>query len=373
MEPFFPLHAWVCDQCLLVQLETFEAPERIFSDYAYFSSFSESWLAHARAYAESMVERFALNAQTLVAEVASNDGYLLKNFVGLGIPVLGIEPAENVAVEAERAGVRTVTNFFSEALGAELARDYGHAQLIAANNVLAHVPDINDFVAGFVRLLAAEGVATFEFPHLLRLIEHCQFDTIYHEHFSYLSLLSVNTIFERHGLRIFDVTELSTHGGSLRIFVCHDRAAHRTADSVLRVLRAERDSGLGDPAGYERFEQRVIDVKLALLSFLIDARIAGKQVVAYGAPAKGNTLLNYCGVGPELIGYTVDISPHKQGRLLPGCRIPIHAPARIAETQPDYVVILPWNLRDEITEAMAHIAEWGGRFVVPIPTLEVIE
>jgi 2-polyprenyl-3-methyl-5-hydroxy-6-metoxy-1,4-benzoquinol methylase len=372
MEPFYPLHAWVCSACRLVQLEAFESPQHIFGDYIYFSSYSESWLRHAEAYAEAMTQRFGLGAQSTVVEIASNDGYLLQYFQRRGVQVLGVEPAANVAAVAVEKGVPSEVAFFGEATAKRLKAAGVAPDLMAANNVLAHVPDINDFVEGFAVLLKPDGVVTVEFPHLLRLMQETQFDTIYHEHFSYLSLHVVQRIFARHGLRVFDVTQLPTHGGSLRVFACHIGAAHEQTAAVATVLQAELDAGLETDEAYRRFAQQVIETKCALLRFLVDARAAGKTVAAYGAPAKGNTLLNYCGVGPELVAFTVDRSPHKQGMLLPGTRIPVHAPDAIMTAKPDYVLILPWNLRDEVTAQMAAIREWGGRFVVPIPTVQIL-
>lgn len=373
MEPFYPLHAYVCGVCRLVQLEEFESPQAIFGDYIYFSSYSESWLRHAQTFAEAMTERLALDAASMVVEVASNDGYLLQYFQQRGVQVLGIEPAANVAAVARDKGIPSEVVFF----GAETATRLGDSgiapDLMVANNVLAHVPDINDFVRGFAILLKPDGVVSVEFPHLLRLMAESQFDTIYHEHFSYLSLHVVQRIFGRHGLRVFDVEDLSTHGGSLRVFACHAANVRRTETSaVARVLAAELAAGLEGDDAYRRFAQQVVDAKCSLLRFLIEARAAGKRVAGYGAPAKGNTLLNYCGVGPEMISFTVDRSPHKQGTLLPGTRIPVRAPEALLEAKPDYVLILPWNLRDEITAQMAAIRDWGGRFVIPIPTTQVL-
>ena len=372
MEPFYPLHAFVCERCRLVQLAEFETPEAIFGDYLYFSSFSPSWVRHAEAYAAAMAERFGLGAGSLVVEVASNDGYLLQHFQRRGVAVLGIEPAANVAEAAREKGIPSEVAFFGAATARRL-RDAGHApDLMAANNVRAHVPDLHDFVEGFRVLLAPGGVATFEFPHLMRLMEHNQFDTIYHEHFSYLAFAVVEALFAEHGLVLFDVEEVPTHGGSLRIFARHaDNAALQVGPRVGAMREAERDFGLEDLATYAAFAARVVETKCALLGFLIGARREGKSVAAYGAPAKGNTLLNYCGAGPELVAFTVDRSPHKQGLLLPGTRIPIRAPDAIEAARPDYVLILPWNLRDEIAAQMASVRGWGGRFVVPVPTVEV--
>ncbi len=370
-ESFHPLHAFVCDACLLVQLEEFESPERIFSDYVYFSSYSDSWLAHSRAYAEDVSASLGLGAESLVVEVASNDGYLLRFFAERGIPVLGVEPAENVAEVARARGIETISRFFGQILANELVAAGRRADLLVGNNVLAHVPDINDFVAGLRTALAPAGTLTMEFPHLLRLIEQVQFDTIYHEHFSYLSLLAVERLFARHGLRITDVRELPTHGGSLRIYATHAERGLSETPAVEALRALERAAGLHQLATYTRFAARVEACKRSVLRFLIDAREAGQQVVGYGAPAKGNTLLNYCGVRGDLLAYTVDRSPHKQGLFLPGTRIPVFAPERIAETRPDYVLILPWNLREEITAQLAFIRDWGGRFVTPVPEIRV--
>ncbi len=371
-EAFLPLHVFVCEQCLLVQLEQFRTPEELFGDYAYFSSYSDSWLAHAERYAETMIHRFGLGDDGLVIEVASNDGYLLQYFDQRGVRVLGIEPAANVAEVAADKGVPTLVEFFGTETARRLAAEGHTADLLIANNVLAHVPNVNDFVNGLGLLLEPDGVITVEFPHLLKLIAQNQFDTIYHEHFSYFSFLTVERIFAAHGLSLFDVDELPTHGGSLRIYACHEALARRNSGAVERVRAAERQAGLDVPETYEGFAQQVNRAKRDLLSFLIDAKSDGKSIVGYGAPAKGNTLLNFCGIGTDFLDYTVDRSPHKQGLFLPGTRIPIRAPAAIAETRPDYVLILPWNLKDEIVAANAHIRDWGGRFVVPIPTVEVV-
>ena len=373
MEPFYPLHAWVCSACRLVQLEEFESPQHIFSEYIYFSSYSESWLRHAAAYAEKMTQRLDLDATALVVEVASNDGYLLQYFKQRGVKVLGIEPAANVAAVAAEKGIPSEIAFFGAATAMRL-REAGIApDLMVANNVLAHVPDINDFVRGFALLLKPQGVVTVEFPHLLRLMQELQFDTIYHEHFSYLSLHVVQRIFARQGLRVFDVEQLATHGGSLRVFACHAASVrHAETPAVARLLAEEIAAGLESDDAYRRFARQVVAAKSALLRFLIDAQAEGKLVAAYGAPAKGNTLLNYCGVGPELIAFTVDRSPHKQGMLLPGTRIPVRGPEAIMEEKPDYVLILPWNLQEEITTQMIAVRAWGGRFVVAIPTTRVL-
>jgi len=372
MERFYPLHAYVCASCFLVQLPEFETPENIFSDYAYFSSYSESWLRHCQAYAADMVKRWRLGGSSRVVEIASNDGYLLQYFKALGVPVLGIEPAANVAETAMARGIPTDVAFFGEKKGTELARAGKSADLIAANNVLAHVPDINDFVMGFKCALNPGGCVTVEFPHLLQLIRQNQFDTIYHEHFSYLSLGFVSKLFATHGLRVFDVEELTTHGGSLRVYGCHAQDDNKpTNDSVPALQAREQERGLLDLATYRRFSEGVVRTKCNVLDFFIDAKRAGQRIAGYGAPAKGNTLLNFCGIGPELLPFTVDKSPHKQGLFLPGTHIPVHSPEVIAETKPDYVFILPWNLRDEIVNQMAVVRKWGGKFVVPIPELEI--
>jgi hypothetical protein len=371
-ETFYPLHAYVCDRCFLVQLEEFETPAQIFSDYAYFSSFSSSWLSHCEAYATAMARRFGLGAAHRVVEVASNDGYLLQYFQALSIPVLGVEPARNVAETARRRGIPTEVMFFGADAARQLLAAGNAADLMAANNVLAHVPDIIDFVAGFRILLKPQGVGTFEFPHLLQLIRHKQFDTIYHEHFSYLSLNVVRVILERNGLRVFDVEALPTHGGSLRVYFCHAGADHRDTPSVARVLADEQAAQLGALAGYARFRHDVVDIKCRTLEFLVRARDAGKTVCGYGAAAKGNTFLNYCGIGPEFVKLVADRSPHKQGTLLPGSRIPVVSPEAMLAERPDYVLILPWNLKDEIAGSMKEIASWGGRFVTAIPDLAVL-
>jgi SAM-dependent methyltransferase len=353
-------------------LPEFETPDNIFSDYAYFSSFSDSWLKHCDSYAEAMVERWKLGPTSLVVEVASNDGYLLQYFKKRGVPVLGIEPAANVAQTAIAKGIDTDVAFFGQAKGEDLAFRGKAADLIAANNVLAHVPDINDFVEGFKRTLKPGGCITVEFPHLLQLLRHNQFDTIYHEHISYLSLHFVAKLFAAHGLRAFDVEELSTHGGSLRVYGCHDDDNAKTISKKIGyVLEAERKAGMLDVTTYRQFSEQVVKTKCDLLQFFLDARKSGKKVAGYGAPAKGNTLLNYCGIGPELLRFTVDRSPHKQGLLLPGTHIPILEPKAIFDAKPDYLLILPWNLRSEISEQMSGIREWGGKFVVPIPTVEI--
>lgn len=373
MEPFYPLHAYVCGRCLLVQLEEFESPQQIFGDYSYFSSYSESWLKHAERYTAAMIERFRIDKDWQVVEIASNDGYLLQYFKRQGVPVLGVEPAANVAKVAVEAGIPTVVKFFGTRTASELAAAGQKADLLIGNNVLAHVPDLNDFVKGLKLALKEHGIITMEFPHLLRLINENQFDTIYHEHFSYFSFLTVEKVFAAHGLTLFDVEELPTHGGSLRIYGRHSDDGSRPVAARVDALRLkESQAGLAAVAVYARFAEQVKDTKRKLLSFLIDAKRHGKQVVGYGAAAKGNTLLNYCGIRSDFLDYVVDLSPHKQGHFLPGTRLPIHSPEQIRATRPDYVLILPWNIKQEIQEKMAHIRDWGGRFVVPIPEVQVL-
>jgi SAM-dependent methyltransferase len=373
MEPFFPLHAYVCSACFLVQLEEYESPESLFSDYAYFSSFSDSWLAHSEAYVARMIARFGYDERSQVIEIASNDGYLLQYFRQRKIPVLGVEPAENVAKVAQERGIPTLVKFFGVTTAAALASQGTQADLLLGNNVLAHVPDINDFVAGMRIVLKPQGVITMEFPHLLQLMRGNQFDTIYHEHFSYLSFLTTERIFAKHGLTLFDVDELPTHGGSLRIYARHaEDQSKPVAPNVLALRKHELECGLNRLEAYAAFTATVQETKRKLLEFLIAVKRGGKTVVGYGAPAKGNTLLNYCGIRTDFLDYTVDRSPHKQGCLLPGSRIPIHKPDRIRETKPDYLLILPWNLREEIMQQMGYIREWGGRFVVPIPEPRVL-
>jgi C-methyltransferase-like protein/putative zinc binding protein/methyltransferase family protein len=372
MEPFYPLHVYVCDQCLLVQLQEYVSREAIFTEYAYFSSYSASWLAHARRYVDAMVERFDLGPRSRVVEVASNDGYLLQYVIARGIPALGIEPAANVAREAERRGVPTRVMFFGVDSAHQLVAEGWQADLLLGNNVLAQVPDLNDFVAGMKLLLAPRGVITLEFPHLMRLVAGNQFDTIYHEHFSYFSLVATQRIFAAHGLALFDVEELATHGGSLRVYARHaEDASHPVTARVGDLLRREEAAGLSGLAYYTAFAERVQETKRRLLEFLIAAKRAGKRIAGYGAPGKGNTLLNYCGIRTDFLDYTVDRSPYKQGKFLPGTRIPIFSPDRLRDTRPDYVLILPWNLRDEIVDQLAYVREWGAQFVVPIPAVEV--
>jgi SAM-dependent methyltransferase len=372
MEAFYPLNVWICEQCFLVQLEEYVTGEEIFSDYAYFSSFSDSWLDHARRYVDQMIDQLQLTSKKQVVEIASNDGYLLQFFVQRGIPALGIEPAANVAKVAESKGVKTLVKFFGVETARELAAGGYSADLILGNNVLAQVPDLNDFVGGLKILLGPTGVVTIEFPHLLRTIEGNQFDQIYHEHFSYFSLYAAERIFAAHGLPIFDVEELPTHGGSIRIFAHHvDDASREVTDRLIALRAREAELGVATLAYYEEFESRVYETKRKLLEFLIQAKRAGKRVVGYGAPGKGNTLLNYCGIRTDLVDFTVDRSPHKHGKFLPGTHIPILAPERLWEARPDYVLILPWNLKNEIVSQLAGIREWGGRFVVPIPEVTV--
>jgi len=371
-EVYYPLHVYTCEECFLVQLEEYEKAENIFTDYPYFSSYSDSWLKHCEKYCDKMTKRFGLNGQSFVVEVASNDGYLLQYFVRQQVPVLGIEPAANVAKVAVDKGVPTLTRFLGAQVAKELVAERGGADLVLGNNVLAQVPDLNDFVEGLRILLKPAGVLTLEFPHLLRLIEWNEFDTIYHEHFSYFSLLTTVRILEAHGMKVFDVEELSTHGGSLRVYASRvENTTHHVQPSVARLIDSEIKAGLASREGYERFAERVKETKFAFIEFLLSAARQGKKVAGYGAPGKSATLLHYCGIGRDLIEYTVDRSPHKQGRFLPGSHIPIYHPDRIRETKPDYVVILPWNLKDEIMEQLQYIREWGGRFVVPIPEVTI--
>jgi SAM-dependent methyltransferase len=373
-EPFYPLHALVCARCWLVQLRQFVSPGEIFSEYAYFSSYSDSWVEHARVYCDRMCRDFAIDAGGLVVELASNDGYLLQHFVRRGIPVLGIEPAANVAKAAIEKGIPTEVRFFGRETAELIAERYGRADLLLGNNVLAHVPDLNDFVSGMKRLLKPDGIITMEFPHLLRLMDGNQFDTIYHEHFSYFSFGTAQRVFRHHGLTIFDVDELPTHGGSLRIYARHeDDASHSVSDRVRALKALESSRGFETVECYRDFGERVMATKRALLRFLIEAKDAGKSIVGYGAPGKGNTLLNYCGIRTDMLDYTVDRNPYKQGKYTPGTRIPIFAPERIAVTRPDYILILPWNLKEEIAAQMAFVRRWGCRFAVPIPQLTILE
>lgn len=372
-EKFYPLHTYVCEKCFLVQIEDFESPEHIFGDgdYAYFSSFSDSWLKHAKSYTDLMVERFGFDASSQVIEIASNDGYLLQYFHEKGIPVLGVEPAENTAKVAEAKGIPSLVKFFGIQTAKELVEAGKQADLLLGNNVLAHVPDLNDFVAGMKIVLKPKGIITMEFPHLLQLMQQNQFDTIYHEHYSYYSFLTVSQIFASHGITLFDVEEVPTHGGSLRIYGKHDVGEIQLSDRAIKLKDKEIQAGLDKLDPYLKFGEKVKETKRKLLSFLIEAKSQGKVIAAYGAPAKGNTLLNYCGVRTDFIDYTVDRSPHKQNLMLPGTHIPIMHPDRIKETKPDYLLILPWNLKDEIIAQTSFIREWGGSFVVPIPEVQV--
>lgn len=373
MEPFYPLHVRACDSCFLVQLPVFESPDQIFGDYAYFSSYSDTWLLHAKEYTEMIADRLGLGPNHLVVEIASNDGYLLQNFISRKIPVLGIEPSANVAKVAEEKGIPTLVRFFGRKLADELVSEGKRPDLIIGNNVLAHVPDLNDFVTGLKILLKPGGVITMEFPHLMRLILDNQFDTIYHEHFSYLSLITVEKVFAAHGLTLFDVEELTTHGGSLRTYIRHtDNVSISVEKRVGELRRRELEFDLARMTLYTDFAEKVKALKRSILEFLIQAKVRGKTVVGYGAPAKGNTLLNYCGIRLDFLEYTVDRSPYKQGLYLPGTHIPIYHPDRIRETRPDYVFILPWNLKEEIMEQMNCIRDWGGRFIVAIPNVEVL-
>ncbi|PYP94326.1 MAG: SAM-dependent methyltransferase [Gemmatimonadetes bacterium] len=374
MEPFYPLHVYVCDRCFLVQLQEYVRPEAIFTEYAYFSSYSQSWLDHARRYTDKMIEELGLSGASRVIEVASNDGYLLQYFVARGIPALGIEPAVNVAATAITKGVPTLLKFFGRETARELAAEEQQADLLIGNNVLAQVPDLNDFVAGMKIALAPRGVITLEFPHLMRLVAENQFDTIYHEHFSYFSLLSATRILAAHGLMVYDVDELDTHGGSLRVYACHAEDPLRPITPRVDTLRAyEIAAGLEHLGYYADFADRVRETKHKLLDFLVAAKRAGKSIVGYGAPGKGNTLLNYCGIRTDFLDYTVDRNPYKHGKFLPGTHIPIHPPERIRETRPDYVLILPWNLRQEIVTQLAYIKEWGGQCLIPIPEVQVCD
>jgi hypothetical protein len=373
MEPFYPLRVLVCRTCWLVQLEQYVSAGEIFSEYAYFSSYSASWVEHARRYTVQMMRRFQLGPSSSVIELASNDGYLLQWFVKAGIPVLGIEPAANVATAAEEIGVPTLVRFFGVDLAVQLAGEGRHADLLIGNNVLAQVPDVNDFVGGMALILAPDGVITLEFPHVLRLIDESQFDTIYHEHFSYFSLNTVATILARHRLEVFDVEELPTHGGSLRIYAHHQGdLTHPIAPSVKELLVAEEAFGLTDIDRYRRFTSQVEETKRGILELLIRLKRQGATIAGYGAPGKGNTLLNYCGIRSDFIDFTVDRNPYKQGKFLPGTHIPIHAPEEIERQQPDYVFILPWNVKDEIMAQLSHIRDWGGQFIVPIPAADVV-
>jgi SAM-dependent methyltransferase len=370
----YPLRAKVCENCKLVQLDYDVAPEELFGNYVYFSSYSDQWLAHAKAYCEMALKRFALTSESLVVELASNDGYLLKNFLKIGIPVLGIDPSDTVAKAAEKIGVPTLVQFFGERVAKELSQQGRQADLIIGNNVLAHVPQLNDFVAGIAALLRPQGSVTIEFPHLLELIRHVEFDTIYHEHFSYFSLYAMEQVFRRHGLRLYDVERLSTHGGSLRIFAAHAARADLSDSASLREVRAQEEAaGLADLKTYMQFAKRVDECRDSLREFLAGAKRDGKRVAAYGAAAKGNTLMNFCGITPDDIAFVADRNPHKQNKLLPGTHIPVISPEELMQAKPDYVLILPWNLRDEISRQLADINAWGGRFVTPVPLVQIFD
>ena len=371
-ESFYPLQVRLCEACLLVQLPAYVSGESIFSDYAYFSSYSDSWVAHAKHYAEAMIEHLDLTPDSLVTEVASNDGYLLQHFQAAGIPVLGVEPAANVAEAARARGIRTEVEFLGAETGLQIAQRHGRADLVAANNVFAHVPDIRGFAAGLRALVKDDGTVTLEFPHLLRLMERRQYDTIYHEHFSYLSLLTSTRALATAGLRVIDVEELQTHGGSLRVYARPEENGGEPTERVKTVLAAEEQAGLHTVAGHEGFAPAVLKIKSDLLGFLLTAAAEGRSVAGYGAPGKGNTLLNHCGIRSDLLSYTVDRSPFKQGKFLPGTHIPIYPPERLAETKPDYILVLPWNLRDEISQQLSYIGSWGGKLVFPIPELEIV-
>lgn len=373
MEPYYPLKAFVCGNCFLVQLKEYVSPKNIFQEYAYFSSYSVSWVKHAKLYCDMIVDRLRLGADSLVIELASNDGYLLQNFILHGIPVLGIEPAANVAKVAIEKGIDTRIDFFGLQLADVLNKERKKADLIIGNNVLAQVPDLNDFVAGTKRLLKPEGVITLEFPHLVRLMAENQFDTIYHEHFSYFSFVTIDELAQRHGLKAIDVEELPTHGGSLRVYLAHKESEKLPSNAVAELLVREEKMGLRDIAAYSKFSKQVCRTKRELLSFLIAAKRQGKSICGYGAPGKGNTLLNYCGIGTDFLDFTVDRNPYKHGRYTPGMHIPIHPIEAVDAAKPDYVLILPWNIKDEIINQMSHIRAWGGKFLIPIPEVRVID
>jgi SAM-dependent methyltransferase len=373
MEPFYPLHVRVCTDCWLAQLPSFVPPDEIFHEYAYFSAYSDSWVEHARTYVDMITSRLSLGSESLVVELASNDGYLLQHFLPKRVPVLGIDPAANVARAAEERGVPTLVEFFGAELAERLVGERGHADLVLGNNVLAQVPDLNDFVRGVAVLLAPGGTATFEFPHLARLLDGLQYDTIYHEHFGYFSLTTIREVFAAHGLAVTDVDEIGTHGGSLRVYAGHASESREPATSVAEIIAGEERDGLLEPERYRRFAHDVEESKHALLELLIELRREGKRVVGYGAPGKGNTLLNYCGIRTDFLEYTVDRNPYKHGKFTPGTHIPIQPPERIAETRPDAIVILPWNLAREIAEQLAYTNGWGAKLIVPIPTATVLE
>ena len=372
MEPFFPLQAYVCEKCYLVQLPVFQSSAEIFSDYAYFSSFAETLLKHSKEYVGLVIDRFGFSSNSLVVEIASNDGYLLQYFKGKGVPVLGIEPANNVAKAAQDAGIPTIVKFFGARTAAELAKEDKHADLLIGNNVLAHVPDLNDFVKGLKIILKPDGIITIEFPHLMRLIEKKEFDTIYHEHFSYFSLITAKEVFAAHNLSIFDVEEIPTHGGSLRIYACHAEDTSKTVTQrVIDLVKRENDVGFTSMEYYLSFNEQIKETKRNILDFMINAKREGKSIVGYGAPAKASTLLNYCGIQTDFIDFAVDLSPHKQNHFIPGARIPIYHPDKVREARPDFLLILPWNIKEEIMEQMSYIREWDGKFVVLIPEVKV--
>jgi SAM-dependent methyltransferase len=373
MELYYPLHALVCSECFLVQLQEYVKPERIFDEYAYFSSYSTTWVEHARYYCEMIKARLGLDSKSLVLEIASNDGYLLQHFPPLGISVIGIEPAGNVAKAAQAKNIPTLVKFFGLTLARELASEGRRADLVIGNNVLAQVPDLNDFAAGLAEVVAPNGVITLEFPHLERLITENQFDTVYHEHFSYFSLVTIDRLTRKHGLRVFDVEQLPTHGGSLRVYLCRADSSHATSPNVDALLAHEREVGLEDITSYTRFSTRVYHTKRELLSFLIECKEKGAKLCGYGAPGKGNTLLNYCGIGTDFLDFTVDRNPYKHGRFTPGMHIPIYPVSAIGEARPDYLLVLPWNLKREIVEQMRYVGDWGCKIVVPIPAVEVID
>ena len=370
-EFFYPLHVFVCEKCLLVQLEEFETPDKIFSDYAYFSSYSETWLNHAEDYVEMMISGFKINQKSHVVEVASNDGYLLQFFKKKNIPVLGIEPAVNIAEVANNKGVPTITKFFGENTAKELSDLGKQADVLIGNNVLAHVPNLNDFVSGLRTLLKPGGVITLEFPHLLQLIRYNQFDTIYHEHFSYFSLIVVQKIFSFHKLTVFDVEELPTHGGSLRVFIKHEYEKPQIGNNVYKLIEKEKKFGLDNIVTYTRFQEKIEEIKKNIRTFFVSAKKDNKTIIGFGAPAKGNTLLNFCKIGTEFLDYVVDNSPHKQGLYLPGTHIPITNPQKIHDTKPDYVIILPWNIKEEIIDRISFIRKWGGKHVTLIPEVKI--
>lgn len=373
MEPYYPLRVFVCEKCFLVQLSEYVKPDHIFAEYAYFSSYSTSWIAHAKKYCEMITERLQLGRDSLVVEIACNDGYLLQHFGPLGVPVLGVEPAANVAKVSQSKGIPTRVEFFGVDLAKRLVSEGYRPDLIVGNNVLAHVPDINDFVGGVAHLLKADGIATFEFPHLERLMEENQFDTIYHEHFSYLSAVVIEQLARRHGLKFIDVEELPTHGGSLRVYLAHSGSGHAVSPRVSELLSREDRLGFRTLEGYSTFSVKAQRTKRELLSFLIKAKNEGKRICGYGAPGKGNTLLNYCGIGTDFLDFTVDRNPYKHGRFTPGMHIPILPIEEIDRARPDYILVLPWNLKDEIVKQIRHVAEWGAMIVVPIPSVSVID